>query len=130
MNRLLAGVAALTALAACAADETLEDVPFVPDYQGVQTELLADDLVRVRVRMEGARNDEDVIDYAECAIAQYTLIRGFRFARHVRTTVILRGGIRTADTVYTVSPTMPRGLKTIDAEVKVADCGDRGIPTV
>ena len=69
-------------------------------------------------------------DYAECAAAQYTLIRGYGFARHVRTNVTEEGGIWRADAVYTISPSLPKGLKTIDAEVTAFQCAERGIPTV
>jgi len=103
---------------------------FAPVYQGVQTLLLDGDLVDFRVAMTGARGPEDVEKYAECAAAQYALIRGYGFARHVRTTVEEDSGIWRADAVYTISPALPDGLKTIDAEVTVADCGQLGIPTV
>ena len=88
------------------------------------------DLVNFKVAMRGARNAEDVARYAECAAAQYTLIRGYGFARHVRTNVAQEAGIWSADAVYTISPALPRGLKTIDAEVTVADCAATGVPTV
>ncbi|RVV97248.1 hypothetical protein EKE94_14630 [Mesobaculum littorinae] len=103
---------------------------FVPAYGGVQTRLLDGDLVNFLVEMEGARAAQDVIDYAECAAAQYTLIRGYGFARHVRTNVDEEGGVWRGDAVYTVSPALPDGLKTIDAEVVVATCAANGIPTV
>ncbi len=125
------GVLALLALAACApAPQPGDEAAFAPDYRGVQTDLLDGDLVRFRVAMAGARGADDVTRYAECAAAQYALIRGYGFARHVRTTVAEEGGIWTADAVYTISPALPRGSKTIDAEVTVADCGLSGIPTV
>ncbi|MEL6609900.1 MAG: hypothetical protein AAFO58_08695 [Pseudomonadota bacterium] len=103
---------------------------FEPEYGTVQTRLLDGDLVNFLVDMRGARGPDDVSAFAECAAAQYTLIRGYGFARHVRTTVEEEGGIWRADAVYTVSPTLPRGLKTIDAEVKVGACTEQGIPTV
>ena len=117
------------ALAACtpAADP---EALFAPDYKGVETRLLDDDLVNFRVAMAGARDAEDVIDYATCAAAQYTVIRGFGFARHVRTNTAEEGGIWRADAVYTVSAALPRGTRTLDAEVVLADCVARGIPTV
>jgi hypothetical protein len=71
-----------------------------------------------------------VADYAACAAAQYALIRGYGFARHVRTAVTQEGSIWRGDAVYTISPALPRGVATIDAEVTVRDCGARGIPTV
>ena len=103
---------------------------FQPDYQGVETRLLAGDLVNFHVTMRGARGAEDVDRYAECAAAQYTLIRGYGFVRHVRTNVSEEGGIWQGDAVYTVSAALPRGLKTIDAEVTAANCAENGIPMV
>lgn len=101
-----------------------------PVYRGVETVLLADDLVNVRVAMSGARGRADVDAYARCAAAQYALIRGFGFARHVRTAVAETGGVWRGDAVYTISAALPAGLRTIDAEVTVADCGAQRIPTV
>ena len=106
------------------------NLPFSPQYNGIETRLLDGDLVSFLVSMEGARSGEDVDDYARCAAAQYTLIRGYGFARHVRTTVDEEAGIWTADAVYTISAALPRGVQTLDAEVVVADCRERGIPTV
>jgi hypothetical protein len=103
---------------------------FIPDYKGVETKLLDGDLVQFNVAMTKALSAEDVADYAECAAAQYTLIRGYGFARHVRTNVTQEGGIFKGDAVYTISPSLPRGIKTIDAEVTVSECMERGIPTV
>ncbi|GAB4263552.1 MAG: hypothetical protein Kow0013_10020 [Pararhodobacter sp.] len=99
-------------------------------YRGVETRLLEDDLVNFVVRMEGARDMRDPIAYARCAAAQYALIRGYGFARHVRTTVTEQGRLWVADAVYVVSPALPQGARTIDAEVTVADCTELGIPTV
>lgn len=99
-------------------------------YRGVRTVLLQDDLVNLIVSMEGARDERDVIAYARCAAAQYARIRDYGFARHVRTNVSKEGGIWRADAVYTVSPALPQGSRTIDAEVAVADCIEQGIPTV
>ena len=80
--------------------------------------------------MTNAITSKDVANYAECAAAQYTLIRGWGFARHVRTNVIEEGRVWRADAVYTISPALPRGLRTIDAEVVTAACTEKGIPTV
>ncbi|WP_299770244.1 hypothetical protein [uncultured Tateyamaria sp.] len=103
---------------------------FIPDYRGVETKLLAEDLVRFDVEMTNALTAADVEDYAECAAAGYTLIRGWGFARHLRTNVNEEAGVWRADAVYTISPALPRGIKTIDAEVVAAACAERGIPTV
>lgn len=121
---------ALSGLVACT--ETVErgENYFQPEYLGVETRKLDDDLVSFLVRMRGARTNADVADYGKCAAAQYALIRGFGFARHVRTSVQEQAGIWAADAVYTVSAALPQGLQTIDAEVVVSDCQENGIPTV
>lgn len=121
---------AVSLLAACqSAEQPVVDV-FRPDYKGVETRLLEGDLVNFLVTMEGARDRQDVVDYAACAASQYALIRGFGFARQVRTNVVEEGGLWRGDAVYTVSPVLPRGLRTIDAEVAVQNCREKGIPTV
>lgn len=121
-----------TALAGCdpvanGGDESPD--MFAIDYGDIETRLLDDDLVNFAVSLVNG-DAVDVEDYARCAAAQYTLIRGYGFTRHVRTLVDERGGIWRADAVYTVSPALPEGERTIDAEVTVADCRLRGIPTV
>lgn len=117
------------AVAACVEPvPTAED--FIPEYKGVETVLLDGDLVQFNVAMTKALSPDDVADYAECAAARYTLIRGYGFARHVRTNVSQEAGIFRGDAVYTISASLPRGLKTIDAEVVTAQCVERGIPTV
>jgi hypothetical protein len=103
---------------------------FTPEYLSIETRLLDDDLVNFLVDMKGARSKADVADYAKCAAAQYALIRGFGFARHVRTKVQESDGIWRGDAVYTISAALPRGSLTLDAEVVVANCKDDGIPTV
>ena len=120
------------ALAGCEPVETVDrdSLPFNPVYNGVETRLLDGDLVSFLVEMRGARDSIDVENYAECAAAQYTLIRGYGFARHLRTNVTEEGGLWRADAVYTISPALPRGLKTIDAEVTAFNCADNGIPMV
>ena len=124
-----AGLLLLTAgLTGCGRSPEPQDV--APEYLGIETILLDGDLVNFRVAMTGARGTEDVDAYARCAAAQYSLIRGFGFARHVRTNVAQSGGTWRGDAVYTVSAALPRGVRTIDAEVTVRDCGAQGIPTV
>jgi len=131
-----AGLLAVLTLAGCATqggDEgttSRDAAPPLFEFLGVETRLLDADLVNFRVQMRGARSRADVVRYAECAAAQYTVIRGYGFARHVRTNVNEEAGLWRADAVYTVSPALPRGVQTIDAEVVVADCAEQGIPTV
>ena len=120
----------LVACVACGRPQDVKQGTFAPVYDGIQTMLLDGDLVNFRVSMRGARDQDDVAAYARCAAAQYALIRGFGFARHLRTNVEKTGGNWRGDAVYTISAALPRGSKTIDAEVAVGDCGERGIPTV
>lgn len=100
------------------------------DFLGVETRLLDGDLVNFLVSAKGNGAKTNVVAYADCAAAQYALIRGFGFARHVRTNVAQEAGIWRADAVYTISPALPEGLRKLDAEVVVANCRDNGIPTV
>lgn len=118
------------ALGACQQPIPDSGKAFEPEYEGIETVLLDGDLVNFKVAMRGARGAGDVRDYAQCAAAQYALIRGYGFARHVRTTTDLVGGQWRGDAVYTVSSALPQGFKTIDAEVAVANCKELGIPTV
>ena len=99
-------------------------------YEGVETTLLEDDLVAIQARLRGAAGPQAVDDYARCAAARYALIRGFGFARHVRTGIDENDGQWTAQGVYTVSAAFPPGVTRIDAEVLVESCAERGIPTV
>ena len=123
-------VAAFATLSACLdgtgqrADVT--KAAFKPTYLGTQTMLMDVDLVA----MKGARDRDDVSSCARSAAAQYALIRGYGFARHLRTNIAESGGTWRADAVYTTSSALPLGLMTIDAEATVRDCGAQGIPTV
>ncbi|KUF09122.1 hypothetical protein [Ponticoccus marisrubri] len=119
-----------TGLGACADAPAAPETAFLPVYQGIDTRLLDGDLVNFIVEMRGARGPADVEDYAECAAAQYALIRGYGFARHLRTNVAQEGGLWRGDAVYTISAALPRGLKTIDAEVVALACAENGIPMV
>ena len=121
-----AGLMAALALAGC--EGTAQTG--AAGYGGVETRLLEGDLVNFHVRMENPESREQVAAYARCAAAQYALIRGYGFARHVRTQIEQDGRDWTGDAVYTISPALPDGLRTIDAEVAVADCARNGIPTV
>ena len=127
----LAAVSA-AALAGCERAEPVprDALPFAPDYLGIEAEALATDLVSIRVAMGGARDAEDLADYADCAVAGYALANGFGFARHVRTQVDETGGVWRGDAVYTISPGLPEGVRTLDAEVVAAACDQTGIPTV
>ena len=125
--RISAAALALGVVSACAA--TGADAP-EPSYRGVDTRLLDGDLVNFVVFMRNAADRGDVEEYARCAAAQYTLIRGYGFARHLRTTVDEEGGLWRGDAVYTISAALPRGLRTIDAEVVAASCAENAIPMV
>lgn len=122
--------AAFVALSACAETGPVAQDGITPTYGGIQTVLLQDDLVSFRVAMEGGRGNDDVEAYGRCAAAQYALIRGFGFARHIRTTVAQAGNNWRGDAVYLISAALPPGFRTIDAEVTVRDCGALGIPTI
>ena len=123
----LAVMAALM-LAACqnTASVTQEPVRFYD----VQTRLLDNDLVQFHVTLSGTQSSEQVARYAECAAAQHTLIRGFGFARRVRTRIGQEAERLSADAVYTISRSLPQGTKIIDVEVVADACARDKIPMV
>ncbi len=123
-------LALLGGVAACAPAEPVDPTVFEPEYLGVQTRLLDDDLVNMFVTMRGARERADVAAYAECAAAEYTLIRGYNYLRHLRTNIDEKNGQWRGDAIYTISAERPLGLKTIDARAAVAGCVENGIPRV
>lgn len=123
-----AAICAAATLAACTGPQVGQGLAR-PSYDGVQTRLLEGDLVGFDVTLRGAGDARAVTRYAECAAAQYALIRGYGFARHVRTNLDRQGDRWSADAVYIISPDLPAGARTIDAEVTVANCGQSGIPT-
>ncbi|MCC0064820.1 MAG: hypothetical protein H6895_12145 [Defluviimonas sp.] len=98
-------------------------------YEGSDVLGLGGDLFGFLVRVRGARDAETVVRYVTCVVAGYTLENHAGFARQVRTNLNEEGGVWIADAVYTISPTLPRGVRTIDAEVTAADCAERGLPT-
>lgn len=116
-----------TAASGCAPTDPEQAAP--PQYEGVETRLLDGDLVQFRVTMRGG-DAEAAQAYARCAAAQYALIRGYGFARHLRTNLGKEGGVWRADAVYTISPELPDGVRTINAQDAVADCVKQDIPTV
>lgn len=122
--------AAFAAVGACAPGAEVTTGGAKPGYLGIQTVLLDGDMVSFRVAMKGAAGAQEIEDYGRCAAAQYALIRGAGFARHVRTNVARSGDVTRGDAVWLISAALPKGLRTIDAEVTVRDCGELGIPTV
>ncbi|WP_413875919.1 hypothetical protein [Albidovulum sp.] len=113
----------LTALSACV------PVPASRVYEAADPVGMGGDLYGFLVSVKGSKSSADVEDYATCVVAAYALERQAGFARKVRVAVKEEGGVLSADAVYSISPALPRGIRTIDAEVTVADCAERGIPT-
>ncbi|WP_245848428.1 hypothetical protein [Actibacterium ureilyticum] len=104
-------------------------------YLGSAAKVLDDDLINIFVSLDGAHLKgiaarEAAGRYADCAVAGHSLQRGYGFARHIRTNVTEDSGVWRADAVYTISRTLPRGIRTIDARAQVATCAAEGIPTV
>ncbi|RPE71096.1 hypothetical protein EDD53_0209 [Pacificibacter maritimus] len=130
-TKIALGCVLLATVVGCAQpDAEVTRAAATPTYLGVETRLLDGDLVNFIVSMKDTTSQNDVAAYSECAAAQYALIRGFGFARHLRTNVSQEAGIWRADAVYTISSALPDGLRTIDAEVIVSNCREFRIPTV
>ncbi len=127
---LLATLGTATAtLGACTPGSEVSEGRGQPVYEGVQTILLDTDLVSFTVALRDANDESDVEAYGRCAAAQYALDRGYGFARQVRTIVMKDGQLWYGDAVYLISASLPKGLRTIDAEVAVSECAELGIPT-
>lgn len=124
----------LAGLAACAPAEGAAPAAVAaepPRYLGARAEVLDDDgLVRIHVALAGASTPQAVTDYADCAVAGHAIGNGYGFARHLRTILEESGGVWRADAVYTLSPALPRGLRTLDAKALSVQCAEQGIPTV
>jgi hypothetical protein len=123
-------VAFIAALTLAAYQTTAPTTQEPVRYWSVQTRLLDNDLVQFHVTLSGTQSAEQVVRYAECAAAQYTLIRGFGFTRHVRTRIGRQADRLSADAVYTISRSLPQGTKTIEAEVVAGACARDKIPMV
>ena len=118
---------ALTALLTAyqASNSASSDAPAgAPVSKGILTSFLQTEFVQFKVRPANSTDLQSVRDYARCAATQYTLIRGFGFARHVRATVDRSADTRISGSVYTISVDMPGGFKTIDAQAVAADCSE------
>ncbi|MGB3147681.1 MAG: hypothetical protein WBA91_07990 [Paracoccaceae bacterium] len=98
------------------------------DYLGGAVTLMGGDLVSVRTAMSKAATRDDILDYSRCVAAGFATGNNAGFLRNVRAKTAKRGGIWHADIVYSITSALPDGLQTIDAEVTVADCTERGIP--
>jgi hypothetical protein len=101
-----------------------------PIYHAADPVGLGGDLYGFLVSMENAKDEAEVQDYVTCVVAGYAMEKEYGFARKLRVYVNEEGGVWSADAVYSITPALPRGAKTIDAEVTAADCASRGVPTV
>lgn len=123
-------MAAALAISSCTGAEPTprEDLPFDPEYLATDVTVLDRELVQIDVAMRGARDTRDLTDFANCVMAGYADVRGFGFARHLRTQVDEEGGLWRADAVYTMSAGVPEGRRTIDVEAQINACATKGIP--
>lgn len=113
----------LAVLAACG------PAPAARAYQATDPVGMGGDLYGFLATVKGGGGRVAAEDYATCVAAAYALEKQAGFARKVRVAVKEEGGVWSADAVYSISPALPAGIRTIDAEVAVADCVERGIPT-
>ena len=73
---------------------------------------------------------QDISGYGDRVGAHKTLIKNYSFAHCVRGLIDEESGVWGGDVVQTAFSQLSRGLGTIDAEMTVADCTARSIPTV
>ncbi|WP_153010493.1 hypothetical protein [Falsirhodobacter sp. alg1] len=107
-----------------------EEPVAMPSYLGVQTIRIDDELAAFRVGIDHPRASADIDAYTDCVAAQYALIRGYGYARLIRTNIDERGRAWVADAVYALSMNAPDGVRVIEAASTVAACKAQSIPTV
>ena len=103
-----------------------------PEPQGfrvAEINRLDDELLGLVVETDIETQADQLRDYATCVAARYTLITGYGFTRHIRTNRSNSGGTYRADAVYSITPTLPAGSRTLDAEVIAQNCAELGIPS-
>ena len=109
------------------------ETPAQPDvpggYRVLDTLRIDENLVNILVDSGSAGGEDAVAQFAECAAVGYALEQGFGFARHIRTNRAKSGGTWRADAVYSITPTLPQGIRTGDGNVGAQNCADLGIPT-
>ncbi len=123
----MACAVSMLTIGACAAPDAAHETR-EPVYGPLEIEFLEGNLVRFQASLKNAAAPEDIAEYTKCAAAGYTVARGYGFARHVRSEMRNDQGVWRGDAVYTISPELPAGLKTIDAEILAMECRERGIP--
>ncbi|NNF72849.1 MAG: hypothetical protein HKO95_01670 [Rhodobacteraceae bacterium] len=128
LARIMVMAFSTAALTACTPPEPAAEGAL--GYEGGMASFLAGDLLQITVEMSGPATADDLRAYTDCAAADAAVFQGFGFARHVRTTVKEKGGLRRADAVYTVSSALPAGARTIDAATQAETCRELGIPRV
>jgi len=122
------GIGTLAAMGLGGCDPSAQaDAP--TQYSVIDRLRIDDGLINILAQARGPEAQASVDAYAECVIADYALEQGFGFARRIRTQVTKTGGNWRADAVYSISKTLPDGLRTIDTEIAVQNCADNGIPT-
>jgi len=118
------------ALTACEPQASSLEEPAERDltYSLIETEALDETLVRFQVEVEGAREDADVLAFADCVVAGHGKTEGFDYAQHVRTTLNVTRGMGTGDAVYLLSKTVPDGPIHIELPKTADACLEKGIP--
>lgn len=115
--------AVLTGLAGCA------DRSVAPTYRVLDKLMIDEGIANILVETGGNSTLNDLDSFAECVAAGFALKQGRGFARHIRTNHSKTGGNWRADAVYSISPGLPEGPRTLDAKIVAQNCAERGIPT-
>ena len=103
--------------------------PQTPGFRVADLLRIDDTLINILVETTGPDAQAMAPRYVECVAAQYALDHGYGFARHIRTNRSKTGGAWQADAVYSITPALPQGSRTLDVEVIVQTCAELGIPT-
>ena len=119
------GSLAMLGLAGCAPSQGAQNRP--TEFRVIDSLRIDDGLINILVEGHGPEAETGIENFAECAAISKAHEQGFGFARRIRTHVSKTGGNWRADAVYSVSKSLPDGLRTIDAEVAAQNCAEAGI---
>ncbi|MDO5643859.1 MAG: hypothetical protein Q4G26_15915 [Paracoccus sp. (in: a-proteobacteria)] len=88
----------------------------------------AAELVSVQVRLQQGVDESTAFAYATCTLAAWSKTTNTPYARHIRTISRQERGQVVAESIFTMSRAVPIGLRVMEQEKTLRDCGAHGIP--
>ncbi|WBU57033.1 hypothetical protein [Paracoccus sediminicola] len=86
------------------------------------------ELVAVYVKLRQGVDGSAAFAYATCTLAAWSTTTDTPYARHIRTLSSERGGVLTVESIFTMSESLPLGLRVMERDETLQDCRANGIP--